>query len=210
MSNRLLQALSSIGRLLQLLLPIGWMTECRLVAQVQNITPLIRANYKQVCRQRRQERWLSGEEASSFWGRGIVTWLNTHGTGELEGGVHEENRLILISFLLVSDLQSEVRNRFCVRIKFFVQRILKEACCVLSTHENDAHVHCPNLNTGKILSKLLFNQFRSFFSGKKIKMGNTNPHRQLGCLTLFIRMWEQIWNGRKQIILPIFSSFERK
>lgn len=79
MSNRLLQALSLIGWLLQLLLLIGRMTECRRVAQVQNITPLIRANYKQVCEQRRQERWLSKRGASSFWGRGIVTWLNTRG-----------------------------------------------------------------------------------------------------------------------------------
>ncbi len=77
MSNRLLQAPSPIGWLLQLLLPIGWMTECRRVAQVQNITPLIWTNYKQVCQQRRQERWLSKKEVSSFWGRGIVTGLNT-------------------------------------------------------------------------------------------------------------------------------------
>lgn len=55
------------------------MTECRRAAQVQNITPLIRANYKQVCEQRRQERWLSKRGAGSFWGRGIVTWLNTRG-----------------------------------------------------------------------------------------------------------------------------------
>ena len=80
MSNRLLQALSLIGRLLQPLLLIGRMTECHRVAQVQRITLLIRANYKQVCQQqRRQERWLSGKEASCFWGRGVVTWLNTRG-----------------------------------------------------------------------------------------------------------------------------------
>lgn len=40
MSNRLLQALSLIGWLLQLLLLIGPMTERRRAAQVQNITPL--------------------------------------------------------------------------------------------------------------------------------------------------------------------------
>lgn len=79
MSNRLLQVPSLIGWLLQRLLLIGWMSECRRVTQVQNITSLIRANYKQVCQQRRQERWLSTKGRSSFWGRGTVTRLNTRG-----------------------------------------------------------------------------------------------------------------------------------